>query len=62
MPHCSAITWAGATVTADDIPTSAQIVDITTITATPLKGTKVGSNVTKVVCNVDSSASCKTST
>ena len=65
MPHCSKVNWTltTGTVGEDAIPTTAaQIEAVTAITATPLKGTKVGSDVTKVVCNVESSASCKTST
>ena len=63
MPHCSEVEWTGGTTAKNAKPADkAAIEAVTAITATPLKGTKVGATLTKVVCNVDSSASCTTST
>ena len=60
MPHCSVVTYTGTDVpVADAKPTTVgHLATITSITATPLKGT----SGTKVVCNVGTNASCTTTT
>ena len=62
MPHCSEIEWTGGSTAKNAKPADkAAIEAVTAITATPVKGTKEGTAVTKVICNVESSASCTTS-
>lgn len=60
MPHCSAVTYAGtgAPGVGAKPANATELAAITSITATPLKGTPD----TKVVCNVSSNASCSTTT
>ena len=60
MPHCSKITYGGTGVPGEnELPsTAAHLAGITTITATPLKGTPS----TKVQCKVSTSAACSTTT